>query len=30
MQGLFLKYGVTIDDDTEEVINGGLGSAGRV
>ncbi len=26
MQGIFLEYGITEDDDTEEVRNGGLGS----
>ena len=26
MQGIFLQYGITLDDDTEEVRNGGFGS----
>ena len=26
MQGIFLEYGITIDDDTTEVRNGGFGS----
>lgn len=26
MQGIFVEYGITFDDDTEEVRNGGLGS----
>ena len=26
MQGVFLEYGITEDDDTEEIRNGGLGS----
>lgn len=26
MQGIFLEYGITEDDDTEEIRNGGLGS----
>ena len=26
MQGIFLEYGITTDDDTEGIRNGGLGS----
>ena len=26
MQGIFLEYGITIDDDATEIRNGGLGS----
>lgn len=26
MQGIFLQYGITLDDDTEEIRNGGFGS----
>jgi len=26
MQGIFLQYGITMDDDTEEIRNGGFGS----
>lgn len=26
MQGIFLEYGITLDDDAEEIRNGGLGS----
>lgn len=26
MQGVFLEYGITVDDDTNEIRNGGLGS----
>lgn len=26
MQGIFVEYGVTIDDDTQEIRNGGFGS----
>lgn len=26
MQGIFLEYGITVDDETEDVRNGGLGS----
>ena len=26
MQGIFLEYGITIDDDTQDVRNGGFGS----
>jgi len=26
MQGIFLEYGITVDDDTKELRNGGLGS----
>ena len=28
-QGIFLEYGITIDDDTEEIRNGGFGSTTR-
>ena len=27
-QGIFMEYGITIDDDVEEVRNGGFGSTG--
>ena len=26
MQGIFLEYGITVDDDATEIRNGGLGS----
>ena len=26
MQGIFMEYGITVDDDVEEVRNGGFGS----
>ena len=26
MQGIFVEYGITVDDDVEEVRNGGFGS----
>lgn len=26
MQGIFVEYGITVDDDVEEIRNGGLGS----
>ena len=26
MQGIFLEYGITLDDDTDGVRNGGFGS----
>lgn len=26
MQGIFVEYGITFDDDTEEIRNGGFGS----
>ena len=26
MQGIFMEYGITVDDDTEEIRNGGFGS----
>ena len=26
MQGIFVEYGITVDDDTDEVRNGGFGS----
>ena len=26
MQGIFIEYGITIDDDTTEIRNGGFGS----
>ena len=26
MQGIFIQYGITMDDDTEDVRNGGFGS----
>ena len=26
MQGIFIQYGITMDDDTEEIRNGGFGS----
>ncbi len=26
MQGIFMQYGITMDDDTEEIRNGGFGS----
>lgn len=26
MQGIFMQYGITVDDDTEEIRNGGFGS----
>lgn len=26
MQGIFMQYGITLDDDTEEIRNGGFGS----
>lgn len=29
MQGIFIEYGITVDDDTDSVRNGGLGSTGR-
>jgi len=29
VQGVFLPFGVTIDDDATEVRNGGFGSTGR-
>ncbi|MBQ3105602.1 MAG: deoxyuridine 5'-triphosphate nucleotidohydrolase [Lachnospiraceae bacterium] len=29
MQGIFLEYGITEDDEIEEVRNGGFGSTGR-
>ena len=29
MQGIFLEYGITIDDDAEGVRNGGFGSTGK-
>lgn len=29
MQGIFVPYGITIDDDAEGVRNGGFGSTGR-
>ena len=28
-QGIFLPYGITVDDDTEGIRNGGFGSTGR-
>lgn len=29
MQGIFLQYGITEDDDVQEIRNGGFGSTGR-
>lgn len=29
MQGIFLEYGITIDDDTNEIRNGGFGSTDK-
>jgi dUTP pyrophosphatase len=29
MQGIFLEYGITMDDDVTDVRNGGFGSTGR-
>ena len=29
MQGIFLEYGITIDDDTNEIRNGGFGSTSK-
>lgn len=29
MQGIFLEYGITVDDDVDGVRNGGFGSTGR-
>ena len=29
-QGVFLPYGITVDDDVQAVRNGGLGSTTRV
>ena len=29
MQGIFLMYGITMDDDVKEARNGGFGSTGR-
>ncbi len=29
VQGIFLPYGITIDDNTQEVRNGGFGSTGK-
>ncbi|MDE6584182.1 MAG: hypothetical protein K2K15_02155 [Anaeroplasmataceae bacterium] len=29
MQGIFLEYGITIDDDTTEIRNGGFGSTSK-
>ena len=26
MQGIFVEYGITVDDDTEGIRNGGFGS----
>ena len=26
MQGIFIEYGITFDDDTTEIRNGGFGS----
>ena len=26
MQGIFVEYGITIDDDTDSIRNGGFGS----
>lgn len=28
-QGIFVEYGITVDDDAEEVRNGGFGSTGK-
>ena len=28
-QGIFLPYGITVDDDTDGIRNGGFGSTGR-
>jgi len=30
MQGIFVEYGITVDDDTYEIRNGGLGSTTQV
>ena len=29
MQGIFLEYGITVDDDADGVRNGGFGSTGK-
>ena len=29
IQGIFMMYGITVDDDVKEVRNGGFGSTGR-
>ena len=29
VQGIFLPYGITVDDDAEGIRNGGFGSTGR-
>ena len=29
MQGIFIQYGITLDDDVTELRNGGFGSTGR-
>lgn len=29
-QGIFLEYGITFDDDTDEIRNGGLGSTTKI
>ena len=26
MQGIFVEYGITVDDDADEIRNGGFGS----
>ena len=26
MQGIFMEYGITVDDEVEEIRNGGFGS----
>ncbi|MDE5892516.1 MAG: deoxyuridine 5'-triphosphate nucleotidohydrolase, partial [Acetatifactor sp.] len=29
MQGIFLEYGITVDDDADKIRNGGFGSTTR-